>query len=64
MSDAFPTLDDDQLSVVAEVGEHIHIVIQEIEDGDRGYCGMLTSDWRKLRNTIVASRQTRHFIVR
>lgn len=26
--------------------EHIHIVIQEIEEEDWGYAGMLTDDWK------------------
>jgi 4-oxalocrotonate tautomerase family enzyme len=25
--------------------EHTHIVIQEIDEGDWGYAGMLTDDW-------------------
>lgn len=29
--------------------EHIHIVIQEIEEQDWGYAGMLTDDWKKLK---------------
>ncbi|MHC4822823.1 MAG: tautomerase family protein [Planctomycetota bacterium] len=27
--------------------EHIHIVIQEIEEEDWGFSGMLTDDWKK-----------------
>lgn len=27
--------------------EHTHIVIQEIEESDWGFAGMLTDDWRK-----------------
>jgi len=27
--------------------EHIHIVIQEIEEENWGYAGMLTDDWKK-----------------
>jgi len=27
--------------------EHTHIVIQEIEEEDWGYAGMLTDDWKK-----------------
>lgn len=26
--------------------EHIHIVIQEIEEEDWGYAGLLTSEWK------------------
>ena len=37
-------------SLVRELGknpEHIHIVIQEIEEEDWGFAGMLTDDWKK-----------------
>jgi len=37
-------------SLVRELGkspEHIHIVIQEIQESDWGYAGMLTDDWKK-----------------
>ena len=37
-------------SLVRELGkqpEHIHIVIQEIEEADWGYAGLLTDDWKK-----------------
>lgn len=36
-------------SLVQNLGkkpEHIHIVIQEIEEEDWGYAGMLTDDWK------------------
>ncbi|QQL45638.1 tautomerase family protein [Sulfuriroseicoccus oceanibius] len=39
-------------SLVKHLGkkpEHIHIVIQEIEEEDWGYSGMLTDEFRKLR---------------
>lgn len=29
--------------------EHIHIVIDEIEEENWGFCGMLTDDYRKAR---------------
>lgn len=35
---------------VRELGkqpEHIHIVIQEIEEEDWGFAGLLTDDWKK-----------------
>ena len=35
------------VEVLGKKREHIHIVIQEIDDDDWGYSGMLTSDWRK-----------------
>lgn len=37
-------------SLVRHLGkkpEHTHIVIQEIEEEDWGYAGMLTDEWRK-----------------
>ncbi|MBY0402637.1 MAG: 4-oxalocrotonate tautomerase family protein [Cyanobacteria bacterium] len=33
--------------VLGKKPEHIHIVIQEIQDEDWGYAGMLTDDYRK-----------------
>ena len=35
------------VNVLHKKPEHIHIVIQEIDDDDWGFEGMLTSDWRK-----------------
>ncbi len=37
-------------SLVRELGkkpEHIHIVIQDIEESDWGYAGKLTDDWKR-----------------
>ena len=37
-------------SLVRELGkkpEHIHIVIQEIEESNWGFAGLLTDDWQK-----------------
>jgi 4-oxalocrotonate tautomerase len=37
-------------SLVRELGkkpEHIHIVIQEIQEDDWGFAGQLTDDWKK-----------------
>lgn len=39
-------------SLVARLGkhpEHIHIVIQEIDEADWGYAGLLTDDWKKTK---------------
>lgn len=33
--------------VLGKKPEHTHIVIQEIEDENWGYAGMLTDDWKK-----------------
>ncbi len=40
-------------SLVRELGkkpEHIHIVIQEIEDENWGFAGLLTDDWKRLQS--------------
>ncbi|MHC4958276.1 MAG: tautomerase family protein [Planctomycetota bacterium] len=40
-------------SLVRELGkqpDHIHVVIQEIEESDWGFAGVLTDDWRKGRS--------------
>ena len=37
-------------SLVRELGkhpEHIHVVIQEIEEEDWGFAGLLTDDWKE-----------------
>lgn len=39
-------------SLVRNLGkspEHIHVVIQEIDDENWGYAGMLTDQWKKLQ---------------
>lgn len=33
--------------VLGKRPEHTHIVIQEIEEEDWGYAGMLTDDWKR-----------------
>ncbi len=41
---------DISASLVRELGkrpEHIHIVIQEIQEEDWGFAGMLTDDWKR-----------------
>lgn len=35
------------VNVLGKKPEHIHIVIQEIEEEDWGYAGLLTDDWKK-----------------
>ena len=40
-------------SLVREFGkkpEHIHIVIQEIDEADWGFAGLLTDEWREQQN--------------
>ncbi len=38
---------DTLVKVLDKKPEHIHIVIQEIEDDNWGFSGLLTSDWRR-----------------
>ena len=38
---------DTLVDVLSKKPEHIHIVIQEIDEDDWGFEGMLTSDWKK-----------------
>lgn len=33
--------------VLGKQPEHTHVVIQEIEEEDWGFAGMLTDDWKK-----------------
>ena len=33
--------------VLGKKPEHIHVVIQETSDGDWGFAGQLTDDWKK-----------------
>lgn len=40
-------LTDSLVRVLGKKPEHIHIVIQEIEEEDWGYAGLLTDDWKK-----------------
>jgi len=35
------------VDVLGKKPEHIHIVLQEIEEEDWGYAGMLTDDWKR-----------------
>lgn len=38
---------DSLVNVLGKKPEHIHIVIQEIQEEDWGFAGMLTDDWKK-----------------
>jgi len=38
---------DSLVRVLGKKPEHIHIVIQEIDEEDWGFAGLLTDDWRK-----------------
>ena len=38
---------DSLVRVLGKHPEHIHIVLQEIEEADWGYAGQLTDDWKR-----------------
>lgn len=38
------------VNVLDKKPEHIQIVIQEIEEENWGYCGLLTDEWKKQLN--------------
>ena len=41
---------DSLVNILGKKPEHIHIVIQEIQEEDWGFEGMLTDDWKKKRS--------------
>ncbi len=42
-------LTDSLVRVLGKNPEHIHIVIQEIDEEDWGFAGLLTDEWKKRR---------------
>ena len=40
---------DSLVNVLGKRPEHIHVVIQEINEEDWGFSGMLTDEWKKLK---------------
>ena len=38
---------DSLVRVLGKKPEHIHVVIQEIEEADWGYAGLLTDTWKQ-----------------
>ena len=40
---------DSLVRVLGKKPEHIHIVLQEIDDENWGYAGLLTDEWRRKR---------------
>lgn len=40
---------DSLVRILDKKPEHTHIVIQEINEEDWGFSGLLTDDWKKLR---------------
>lgn len=39
--------------VLGKKPEHTHVVIQEIEESNWGFAGMLTDDWKRAQSTIL-----------
>ena len=46
-SEIVKNMTDSLVRVLGKKPEHIHIVIQEIQEEDWGFEGMLTDDWKK-----------------
>ena len=42
---------DSLVSVLGKKPEHIHIVIQEIEEENWGFSGLLTDEWKKQQSS-------------
>ena len=42
---------DSLVTTLGKKPEHIHIVLQEIEEEDWGYAGQLTDDWKRSQNS-------------
>ncbi|MEW5978703.1 MAG: 2-hydroxymuconate tautomerase [Acidobacteriota bacterium] len=40
---------DSLVRVLGKHPEHIHVVIQEVDDENWGYAGLLTDEWKKQR---------------
>ncbi|WP_337907172.1 4-oxalocrotonate tautomerase family protein [Iningainema tapete] len=45
---------DSLVRVLGKKPEHTHIVIQEIEDEDWGFSGLLTDEWNKQQRSNVS----------
>ena len=48
-------LTDSLVRVLGKNPEHIHIVIQEIEEEDWGFSGLLTDEWKKQQRQSSSS---------
>lgn len=40
---------DSLVRVLGKAPEHVHVVIQEIDEGDWGFEGLLTDEWKRRR---------------
>lgn len=43
---------DSLVRILGKKPEHIHIVIQEIQEENWGFSGLLTDEWKKQQNSI------------
>jgi 4-oxalocrotonate tautomerase len=50
-SEIVKDITDSLVRVLGKRPEHIHIVIQEIEEEDWGFAGLLTDDWKKAQQS-------------
>lgn len=46
---------DTLVRVLAKDPAHTHVVIQEIDESDWGFAGMLTDDWKRRRSAADTS---------
>ncbi|MDF0643951.1 MAG: 4-oxalocrotonate tautomerase family protein [Nitrospira sp.] len=46
--------------ILGKKPEHTHIVIQEIAEGDWGFSGLLTDDWKKRQRTREGAPSAGH----
>lgn len=48
-SELVKEITDSLVRVLGKKPEHTHIVIQEIDEEDWGFSGLLTDEWKKLK---------------
>ena len=46
-SELVADITNSMVRILGKKPEHTHIVIQEIDEGDWGFAGMLTDDWKR-----------------
>ncbi|HBP86268.1 MAG TPA: 2-hydroxymuconate tautomerase [Nitrospirales bacterium] len=46
---------DSLVRVLGKNSDHIHVVIQEINEEDWGFSGLLTDEWKKQRSQLPSS---------
>lgn len=50
---------DSLVRVLNKKPEHTHVVIQEIDDGNWGFSGLLTDEWKKRQQSESTQRNQR-----